>query len=853
MNSEKWQQIKAIFNEAIELDSVACEAFLKNQSDDEISAEVRKLIEAEKENNFDKPVANLSNLWQADSAEDFIGKEIGGYKIVREIGVGGMGIVFEAVRQTDDFSQIVALKILRKGMDSDAMLRRFRSERQILATLEHPNIAHLIDGGKTAEGVPFFALEFVKGLSIDEFCEDRNLNINQRLRLFLQVCNAVSFAHSRLVVHRDLKPNNILVTADGTVKLLDFGIAKLISTDENLQTQTVTQLGMMTPKYASPEQISGEQVSTSSDIYSLGLILYELLTGVSAYDFPNNRPDEIAKIICESEPPKPSAVWRDTETRRRGDTEKNRTNSLTASPNRRVAASLKGDLDTIILKSLQKLPARRYASVEQFAGDIQRHLEGLPVIARPDTFSYRFEKFVKRNTVSVVAGALISLSLVGGIAATSWQAYRAEQQRILAEKRFNQVRELANNVVFKYHDEIKDLQGSTKVREILVQDALKYLDNLQAESSNDINLTRELAQAYIRVANVQGGTYQANLGDSKGAAESYQKAIILLEPLAENSSDTKLLAELRDAFVESGRAFFRVGEFAKQTENVQKALGLSEKIVALEPNEVSSKLFHSRTLVHFADTFLENETERKLETYQKAFLIGEELVKTNPNDETVNRLFATNTHRMQLHTFLLSVKFKKQGDFEKEKQSLQDALKYAIQSRETQEKVLSIKPENPLYQRNVAGGKLNEGKLYRELGDTDSALRLANEALQIQQLIAAKDANNQEIKLDLKESYEDIAFAYLKRGVMNLATANFNKAVELNEQLLQKDPENFDFWQARLLGEKTWADALSEQGEKATAKQIYEKAIRLADEKIPKKFNEFIEKFKLEVSEKLKN
>lgn len=704
MKSEKWQQIKAIFNEAVELDSAECEAFLKKQTDEEIIGEVRKLLEAEKENNFAQPVANLSHIWQEESAESYIGKEIGGYKILKEIGIGGMGIVFEAVRQTDDFSQIVALKILKRGMDSDAMLRRFRHERQILATLEHPHIAHLIDGGKTAEGVPFFALEFVKGLSIDEFCEERNLNINQRLRLFLQVCNAVSFAHSRLVVHRDLKPNNILVTSDGTVKLLDFGIAKLISTDENLQTQTVTQLGMMTPKYASPEQISGEPVSTSSDIYSLGLILYELLTGVSAYDFPNNRPDEIAKIICESEPIRPSSVVSGQWSLVNVNTNSNY--GQTTNPKSKITnpKSLRGDLDNIILKSLQKLPARRYASVEQFANDIQRHLEGLPVIARPDTFSYRLEKFVNRNRVSVIAGILILLSLMGGIAATSWQAYRAEHQRILAEKRFNQVRELANNVVFKYHDEIKDLQGSTKVREILVQDALKYLDNLQSESGNDMNLTRELAQAYIRVANVQGGTYQANLGDSKGAAESYQKAIILLEPLSENSSDIKLLAELRDAYVESGRAFYRVGEFTKQTENINKALSLSEKIVALEPNNSSAKLFHSRTLVHFADTFPENETERKLEVYLKAFQIGEELVKQNPNDETVNRLFATNTHRMQLHTYLLSVKFKKQGDLVKENQLLKEALNYAIKSRETQEKVLSLKPENPLYQRNVAGG-----------------------------------------------------------------------------------------------------------------------------------------------------
>lgn len=852
MNSEKWQKIKAIFNEAIELDSAECEAFLQNLDDAEIRAEVRKLLEAEKENNFAEPIANLSNLWQEESAESYIGKEIGGYKIVNEIGHGGMGIVFEAVRQKDDFSQTVALKLLKRGMDSDAMLRRFSHERQILASLEHPNIARLLDGGRSEEGTPFFAMEFVKGQPIDEFCDGRNLSINQRLRLFLQVCSAVSFAHSRLVVHRDLKPSNILVTADGTVKLLDFGIAKIVSADENLQTQTVTQLGMMTPKYASPEQISGKMVSTSSDIYSLGLILYELLTGVSAYDFPNNRPDEMAKIICEVEPPKPSAVWRDAETRRRGDTVKNRTNSLTASPNRRVASALKGDLDTIVLKSLNKLPARRYASVEQFANDIERHLEGLPVIARPDTFSYRLEKFVTRNRVSVIAGVLVLLSLVGGISATSWQAYRAEQQRILAEKRFSQVRELANNVIFKYHDEIKDLQGATKVREILVQDALKYLDSLQADSVSDTALTRELAVAFMRVASVQGGAYQANLGDSKGAAESYAKAINSLEPLAINSNDTKILSALRDAYVDSSRVIYRMGEIDKQNENLQKAFALSERIVALEPNNIEAKIYYARSVVYLGDSIPQTETPRKMETYRQALSLADGIVITSPDDETANRLLATATHRMQMYTFLLAEDAKQLGDFEKQKSLLQEALGYARRSTETQKKVLAMKPENPLFQRNVAGGKLNEGKIYRELGETDSALTLANEALKIQQKIAAKDFNNQEIKLDLKESYEDIALAYVKRGDISNAIKSFQQAVEMNEQLLKKDPENFDFWIARLRGEQILANALLEKDEKAKAKQIYEKALNMADTKAPKKFAEFVEKFKMEVNESLK-
>lgn len=312
MNPEKWQKIKVIFNEAVELPPGEWESFFNSQeeADPEIFTEVRKLLTAERKNNFENPVADVRHLWPTDAAEDFTEKQVGDYKIRREIGRGGMGIVFEAVREKQDFSQVVALKLLKRGMDSDAMLRRFRHERQILASLEHPNIARLLDGGVSAEGLPFFAMEFVEGLPIDEYCNEQNLDIVGRLRLFLQICAAVSFAHSRLVVHRDLKPTNILVTRSAEVKLLDFGIAKILSPEEDGQNQTATILGMMTPAFASPEQIKGEIVSTASDIYSLGLILYELLTGVSAYRFPNNRPDEMAKIICEKEPVRPSSVVR---------------------------------------------------------------------------------------------------------------------------------------------------------------------------------------------------------------------------------------------------------------------------------------------------------------------------------------------------------------------------------------------------------------------------------------------------------------------------------------------------------------------------------------------------------------
>jgi len=870
MNVEKWQKIKALFNEAIELSANERESlFSENNLDAEILAEVRALLDAEEKNNFAEPIADVTQFWQ--TAEDFIGKQIGDYKIVREIGRGGMGVVFEAERRRDDFSQRVALKILKRGMESEALLRRFRHERQILAALEHPNIARLLDGGMSADGMPYFAMEFVEGVPLDEFCDARNLNTHERLGLFVQAAAAVSFAHSRLVVHRDLKPSNILVREDGTVKLLDFGIAKILAPEDAdgvAENQTVTALGMMTPAYASPEQIRGEIVSTSSDIYSLGLILYELLTGAPAYTFSSRRADEIAKIVCEFEPPRPSSVIssrfqvpssKSQVSSPKSDTVTNnghrtKDNERTTNPKSQIRnpKSLRGDLDNIILKALRKEPARRYTSVEQFAGDIKRHLDGLPVLARPDTFSYRFEKFVARNRVSVVAAVLVFISLIGGIAATGWQAVRAERERKLAEKRFNQVRELANNVVFKYHDEIKDLPGATRVREVLVQDALKYLDNLQAESAGDKDLTRELAQAYMRIGSVQGGAYQANLGDSRGAAESYEKAIRLLEPLAVGSDDTKLLAVLRDAYIESGRAFYRIGELGTQAENMKKAFTLSEKIVALEPGNIEPKIYHARSLVHFGDSFPETEMPRRMEFYRAAMQYADEIVSAAPADETANRMLATATHRMQLYTFLEAEDARRGGSPERAATLYEEALKYARRSREAQEKVLAMKPENPLYQRNVAGGKLNEGKIYRELGDIETALRLAREALATHQKIAAQDTDNQEIKFDMKESYEDLSYAFIKRGDIKAAFENHRKSIELNDELLKKDPENYDFWLGRLRSEQYFAHALLEKGEKRTARQIYEKAIILADTEAPKKYAAFIEDFKRQIGESIK-
>jgi tetratricopeptide (TPR) repeat protein len=337
---------------------------------------------------------------------DFLGQRVGAYRLSGRIGRGGMGAVYRAVRDDDQFRQTVAIKMLRFPDGDPSLLRRFRYERQILASLEHPNISRLLDGGSwtppgSTESQPYIVMEYVEGLPLTIYCEEKKLDVRQRLRLFQQICEAVSYAHRQLVIHRDIKPANILVTAEGTPKLLDFGVAKLLNTESiaDAGTMTATAQPAMTPDYASPEQVRGEAVSTATDVYSLGAVLYELLTGRRPRQLSTHDPLEIAREICEREVARPN---------------------------------INSELDVILLKALQTAGDRRYRSVEQFSEDIRRYLEGLPILARPDTLGYRAGKFVRRHRLGLAAVAALFVVLVGGIATSLWQARRADTEAATA-------------------------------------------------------------------------------------------------------------------------------------------------------------------------------------------------------------------------------------------------------------------------------------------------------------------------------------------------------------------------------------------------------------------------------------
>ncbi|MFL6254688.1 MAG: protein kinase domain-containing protein [Pyrinomonadaceae bacterium] len=449
MSPEQWGRLKEMFRVAIEYDPRRRAAYLERvcAGDTALRAEIESLLAShdQAEHFIESPAfdGNVKAFIESPAEQEVVvGRRTGSYQLLRELGRGGMGTVYLAERADEQYKKLVAIKVVRRGMDSEDILRRFRNERQILASLDHPNIARLLDGGTTDDGLPFLVMEFVEGVPVLDYCDQRRLTLKERLRLFRTICAAVQHAHQHLVVHRDLKPSNILVTPDGTPKLLDFGIAKVLSPEPSTLApeQTRTDLRVLTPDYASPEQARGERLTTTSDVYSLGVVLYELLTGHRPFRSLNAPPHEFARLICEQEPTKPSiavtsaeVVAPHGEARPQIAITSEAVSLVRDTQSVKLRRQLAGDLDNIILMALRKEPARRYTSVGEFSEDIRRHLEGLPVAARKDTFKYRTVKFVRRNRLGVAAACVIALSILGGLLTTIWQARVARREKANAE------------------------------------------------------------------------------------------------------------------------------------------------------------------------------------------------------------------------------------------------------------------------------------------------------------------------------------------------------------------------------------------------------------------------------------
>jgi non-specific serine/threonine protein kinase/serine/threonine-protein kinase len=531
MPSERWRLVKEIFVSAAELPTEERDALLDSACADDPSLrpEIEALLKAhDSANSFiEQPAARRSGL--ALAAINWIGRRFGPYRVVAEVDRGGMSEVYRAIRDDNQYQKEVAIKLLRHGFDSESLLRHLRDERQILAQLSHPHIAHLLDGGTTEEGMPYLVMEYIQGQPIDVYCEQRKLNLRQRLELVRTLCSTVIYVHQHLMVHGDLKCSNVLVTDQGVVKLLDFGIAKLLNPTPALTPTDAEVTGFLalTPDYASPEQIRGEPITTASDVYSLGVLLYRLVAGRLPIQLRNLMSHEQRMQVCELEPAAPSVMA-----------------ATAAESYKRFARDLGGDLDSITLKALRKSPQERYGSVEQLSDDVHRYLAGLPVRASGGGPAYRAGKFIRRHRAATAAVALFVIALIAGVVTTSRQAHIAQRERARAERHFDNVRRFAISYMTEVHGAVENLPGSTAARKLLLETSLRHLSELAKEAADNPILRRDLADAYEKVGDIQGRLRGANLGDTKGAIESYGTALNTRELLLEDDSSVKLQRDL---------------------------------------------------------------------------------------------------------------------------------------------------------------------------------------------------------------------------------------------------------------------------------------------------------------------
>ncbi len=725
-----WQKLNELFAIAVDLDPTAQADFVQQISDEFLRIELAAMLSAVQKAdklNFLKEDAFSIGAEVLVSNETSVNDRIGKYKVVREIGRGGMGVVFLAERE--DFRQQVALKIIKRGMDSDEIVRRFHQERQVLATLSHPNIARLLDGGTTEDGLPFFVMEYIEGETITKYCDANKLGFEERLNLFRKVCAAVAYAHQNLVVHRDIKPSNILVDKGGEPKLLDFGISKLLAPNafESQLEQTATGVNPLTPEYASPEQIRGEKITTASDIYSLGVLLYELLSGHRPFISKDKSYDEVVKLVLTQEPLRPSSVVsNELSLVRKTDENKAETQREIQNPKSKIR-NLKGDLDNIVLMSLRKEPERRYNSVQEFSDDIRRHLTGLPVIATADTRLYRFSKFVGRNKIGTAIAAVILL--LSGFAI--WQGIVANRERARAEQRFNQVRKLANTVLFDYHERIKNLPGATETRKKLVTDALEYLDNLAQNSDDSPDLQRELALAYQKVGEIQGSYAQGgNTGETGAALENYHKAIAIQEKLVSmfpgNDADRRTLANLYAA------VGFKTADLQSRENFCRKAVEILNELVEKDPLNTTTRTDLANALY---------------------FLAASMEVKGN-YDEAI-------------------AEYRRSGEIYKNLALIDDGTE-----------------KRAGWLRSVALSYKAIGVLLEYKKDSVSALELYRNALAIDIENSSANPNNVQYKLDSAFSYNSIASALTTLANFEEARENCQKALAIQEKVVSDDPKN---------------------------------------------------------------
>jgi tetratricopeptide (TPR) repeat protein/tRNA A-37 threonylcarbamoyl transferase component Bud32 len=790
MTPARWRQVEELFNKALAVPTGQRRAWLEEScaGDDDLHRTVLEMLEADE----GPPITGSpieGAIHQAASSvleRDGIGavpRRLGAYEILREIGSGGMSTVYLATRADDQYRKQVAVKMIHRALAKDSTLERFLQERQILANLDHPYVARLIDGGAASDGRPYLILEYVEGEPITTYCVRNKLGINDRCRLFVRVCEAIAYAHQNLIIHRDLKPGNILVSTDGIPKLLDFGIAKLMDEQDTTRdpiTRAATSL--MTPEYASPEQVRGQPATTATDVYSLGAVLFEILSGERAQPVGSASPTEMVRVICEREVTKPSRVSKE-----------------------RIST----DLDNIVLKAMEKDPRRRYGSVEQMADDIHRYLDNLPVKARGNSPLYVMRKFMVRHWIPAAAMIVTIAALAGGTvmarreaaeavrqrdraeaervraehAANEAQQQRqnaqlsaaeANQQRERASKRFEQLRTLIHRFLFEIDEAVMDLPGTSSARRLVAKTALEYLDGMSKENAGEPALRRDLAVAYERVADLQGSSTRASLGDREGALATYAKALALRRsgPLNSAQARRELILLYENIGMLEGRAN-RADAVRTFKEGMKLASG-QWKDDPLVSRAYAAILYQSGH--HAANS------QEALRSFSEAEKIYTRLIDQNHNEPTDTRVALALT-QMQLGQHLV-----RGGDFAKGIPTLHRSVA-TLDEQVRQDEV------NTRYRRNlgVAMNVLGSAYLDRTGGthrNFDQALHFMNRSRQLFEKMAAEDPANRTVEMDLIRATANVGRAHSGFDKWEEATRYYSEALAKLEPLIRLNPNN---------------------------------------------------------------
>ncbi len=706
LSAERWAHVRELLEAALDREQGERAEFLRQAcgADEQLLAEIEGLLRGlERSPSFlEEPVLQVAS----DAEDTLVGTAVGPWRLLRRIGDGGTASVYAAARSDHEFRKVVAVKLIKAGMDYEEVLRRFRNERQILAALDHPNITRLLDGGSTAAGLPYLVMEYVEGVPISQYCATHKLSVTERLQLFRTVCAALAYAHQNLIVHRDLKPANILVTAQGVPKVLDFGIGKLLRPESSGYTVpfTRTQMRMMTPEYASPEQVRGDPITTASDIYSLGVVLYELLAGRRPYRLKSGASTEIEQAICEWEPERPSAAAARSD------------GPVTAEETpQKLSRRLCGDPDAIVLMALRKEPQRRYSTVDRLSEDIDCHLRGLPVSASKDTWTYRAAKFTRRHKVGVAISVLTAVVLVF-VTIFSTYLLRAErrQQRVTYQL-----------IEFMLNDLDNALKsGATSARKVLADDVLARLTQLSSGRVSDPDLRVLLVTAYLKLGDIQGNMFTNNLGDPSAARQSYQRA--------------RQFARTPDEIVEAERRLgdmaFNSGQFGDALASYQRAAPILDRAVQKNPQQPA--LYAAATTNWYRIGFMQSQMGRMhdaLESYEHEISVAQQQFDLFPDSNVRRELGLANQHAADALEQL--------GRPPEALSRLQSALTIYQELRKE-------KPGSLNLQRLEGTVYISQAEAFRQQGQFLQAEGMYQKGLSVSDTLLTKDPHNEKYQQD---------------------------------------------------------------------------------------------------------